>query len=214
MQKRKIGRPSKSDAVDRKKLVLDAAIEQISELGFERFTLAQVGKRAGVAPALIRHYFSSKDGLVAECTATVNVRLEKHWVDIETKILNSQTGTLLQALIDIFQERYREERVVLGYLCWLFLKGGKDADELYTVYYDSLIRVITQLKQRRVMSQDVSSHWFAQQCISMQMGPYFLAKPIGSQLGGDPFADDVSKERSIATLRTLTAAAQKPPPRG
>ena len=50
---------------DARQAVLDAARELFAELGFERTTMRAVGRRAGVDPALIYHYFGDKDGLLA-----------------------------------------------------------------------------------------------------------------------------------------------------
>jgi AcrR family transcriptional regulator len=55
-----------SDARD---AILVAARELFAENGFERTTLRAVAERAGVDQALIAHYFSNKDGLLAAALA-------------------------------------------------------------------------------------------------------------------------------------------------
>jgi AcrR family transcriptional regulator len=44
--------------------VLGAALELFADQGFDRTTVRAVARRAGVDPALIYHYFGSKDGLL------------------------------------------------------------------------------------------------------------------------------------------------------
>ena len=44
----------------------EAAVEEISENGYEAFTVRNVARRAGVAPATAYTYFASKDHLIAE----------------------------------------------------------------------------------------------------------------------------------------------------
>lgn len=55
-------RPGRSGTRER---ILDAARELFAELGFERTTMRGVAARAEVDPALIHHYFGTKDGLLA-----------------------------------------------------------------------------------------------------------------------------------------------------
>lgn len=58
------GRP-RAGSTDNRSLVLAAARELFSELGFDRTTMRAVAARAGVDPALIHHYYGNKDGLLA-----------------------------------------------------------------------------------------------------------------------------------------------------
>lgn len=62
--------PSDSDAPRwqrrpdaRPREILDAAVAVFAEAGFERATIADVARRAGVSPALVVHYYGSKAGL-------------------------------------------------------------------------------------------------------------------------------------------------------
>lgn len=213
MKKGKIGRPKRDDEINRKQLVLDTAINKISEAGFEKVTLVEIGEHAGVNPALIRHYFGGKQGLFDACTLTVKHRLVGHFNLLQNRLAETPNGFLLQALIDFFRDEQKEEQIIFGYMCWLFLKGGKDADDVYTMYHETLEQYVETYKQRGVMASEVSTYWFVQQCISMQMGPYFLAKPIRSHSNGkDPFGVEISSERSVSTLRTLAAVATNSPP--
>lgn len=207
----RVGRPPKQDDVDRRALVLEAAILKTSEVGFEAVKLSDIGEQAGVAPALVRHYFDNKEGLFSACNEIVGQRLEELFGYIKAAASRAPKGEILQAFVDAMRENFQEERVVLGYLCWLFLKGGREADRLYQIYHDAIAEIVDELKVRGVVSDKVPTYWFVQQNISIQMGPYFLTKPIGAQLGRDPFDPDVVQERSVAMLHTLKAAAIHPP---
>ncbi|RPA20102.1 TetR/AcrR family transcriptional regulator [Gordonia sp. OPL2] len=44
--------------------MLTAARELFSDRGFDRSTMREIGRRAGVDPALIHHYFGTKDALL------------------------------------------------------------------------------------------------------------------------------------------------------
>lgn len=50
--------------IRRRQLIL-ATIECMSEYGFERTTVARIGKTANITPSIIHHYFGGKDDLLA-----------------------------------------------------------------------------------------------------------------------------------------------------
>ncbi|ETI61484.1 transcriptional regulator [Marinomonas profundimaris] len=47
----------------RKPQLIEAAIKAIDKYGFAGTTVSVIGKKAGVSPAIINHYFGGKDGL-------------------------------------------------------------------------------------------------------------------------------------------------------
>ena len=57
--------PSFIEAARRKQLV-ECAIEAIAELGFERASLAEVARRAGVSKGVVSYYFAGKDALIQQ----------------------------------------------------------------------------------------------------------------------------------------------------
>ncbi|MCF3939449.1 MULTISPECIES: TetR/AcrR family transcriptional regulator [Gordonia] len=68
------GRPKLDRTVDNREQILTTAREMFSESGFERTTMRAIGRRAGVDPALIHHYFGTKnDLLVAALRPEVDV---------------------------------------------------------------------------------------------------------------------------------------------
>ncbi|RDL43769.1 transcriptional regulator BetI [Marinomonas piezotolerans] len=50
----------------RKPQLIQATISAIDEFGFPGATVSVIGKKAGVSPAIINHYFGGKDGLLEE----------------------------------------------------------------------------------------------------------------------------------------------------
>lgn len=61
-QRRSGRRPGDSGT---RQAILDAARHSFGELGFARTTIRGVARAAGVDPALVHHYFGSKEGLFA-----------------------------------------------------------------------------------------------------------------------------------------------------
>jgi AcrR family transcriptional regulator len=54
---------------DTRAAILAAARELFADRGFDRTTMREIGARAGVDPALIHHYFGTKDRLLVESLA-------------------------------------------------------------------------------------------------------------------------------------------------
>ncbi len=67
-----MGRKSKVDV--RRKEILQTCYELIETDGLEGITLKKIGKKMGVAPSLIMHYFTNKEELIG---AVVDYMLEK-----------------------------------------------------------------------------------------------------------------------------------------
>jgi AcrR family transcriptional regulator len=57
--------------VARRSQLVDCAIEAIAELGFQRASLAEIGRRAGLTKAAIFYHFASRDELILEIVGTV-----------------------------------------------------------------------------------------------------------------------------------------------
>lgn len=62
--RRRPGRPAADSPSDSRELIVAAARAQFAEKGFEGATLRAIAAAAGVDPALIRHYFRHKAGLL------------------------------------------------------------------------------------------------------------------------------------------------------
>lgn len=60
-------RGPRADADDLKQTILDAALAEFSERGFQGATMRRIADRAGVAPRLVHYYFGSKSDLGRAC---------------------------------------------------------------------------------------------------------------------------------------------------
>ncbi|WP_327184410.1 TetR/AcrR family transcriptional regulator [Streptomyces sp. NBC_01334] len=58
---RKRGRPPRSESADTRDLILTAAREEFSERGYDKTSVRGIAKAAGVDPALVHHYFGTKE---------------------------------------------------------------------------------------------------------------------------------------------------------
>jgi AcrR family transcriptional regulator len=56
------------DPVARRRQLVEAAFDVLVERGVEETRIADIGRRAGVAPSLVTYYFPNKDDLLLEAT--------------------------------------------------------------------------------------------------------------------------------------------------
>ncbi|HVW67811.1 MAG TPA: TetR/AcrR family transcriptional regulator [Steroidobacteraceae bacterium] len=62
--RRRIGRPRQAAGVAARELLLDAAVTLFAEQGVAGTTVAEIAVKAGVTPAMVHYYFTSRDALV------------------------------------------------------------------------------------------------------------------------------------------------------
>ncbi|SHI09597.1 TetR/AcrR family transcriptional regulator [Streptomyces sp. 3214.6] len=58
---RRRGRPPRTESADTRDRILTAAREEFSERGYEKTSVRGIAKAAGVDPALVHHYFGTKE---------------------------------------------------------------------------------------------------------------------------------------------------------
>lgn len=102
--------------------ILAAGFEVFTESGYERTTIADVGRRAGVSPALVVHYFGTK----AELFEAVIQDRFANFVAGEEALLASHRGTyrdLLHQLVRrLWEHIWTPGSIELG----LAVKAGRD----------------------------------------------------------------------------------------
>ncbi|GGR86755.1 TetR family transcriptional regulator [Streptomyces humidus] len=59
------GRPPRAESADTRDRILTAAREEFSERGYDRTSVRGIAKAAGVDPALVHHYFGTKEQVFA-----------------------------------------------------------------------------------------------------------------------------------------------------
>jgi AcrR family transcriptional regulator len=64
--RRRRGRPPQDEAGKRREAILEAAIEEFGDKGYDAATIRAIAERADVDPALVHHYFDSKADLFAD----------------------------------------------------------------------------------------------------------------------------------------------------
>ena len=101
----KPGRPPKDTQRDAREDLLQAAIRSFADRGFRKVALADIASKAGVSIGLIRHYFGSKDGLIAECNRIVSETLGR----IFRRMLEGDLPNDGAEFIDELQRRFNRQ---------------------------------------------------------------------------------------------------------
>lgn len=80
--------------------LIEATIEVINEVGLSGASVAMIGKRAGVAPSIINHYFSGKSGLMEATMRHVMQQLSDQIQDQLRQIGESNPAQRLLAIVN------------------------------------------------------------------------------------------------------------------
>src|SRR5438445_9130084 len=79
MARRPVGRPPRSalppGGADRRQQIVEAATKVLGERGYTKTRLSDIARAADVTPALIHHYFGSKENLLLAVMAVVQDQL-------------------------------------------------------------------------------------------------------------------------------------------
>jgi AcrR family transcriptional regulator len=82
----------------RRRQIIDCAIETIAELGYERASLAEIGKRAGISKGNVTYYFPNKDELIDQVVVHVYTRAADYMLP-RLGTLKTATATLRTFII-------------------------------------------------------------------------------------------------------------------
>ncbi len=82
----------------RKPQLIQATITAIDELGFPGATVSVIGKKAGVSPAIINHYFGGKDGLLEE---TMRSLIKEFFEVLHSELHKARKGSTLDKAMAI-----------------------------------------------------------------------------------------------------------------
>ncbi len=140
----------------RKPQLIKATIEAIDELGFQGATVSVIGKKAGVSPAIINHYFGGKEGLLKETMASLikeffdvlqaELSLVRHATTIEKAM------AIVRASISQSQTRPQVVKAWMGF--WASAMHAPALNRLQNVYSRRLqTTLVTVFRERFAVEQ-------------------------------------------------------------
>lgn len=146
-----MGRPSNTDA--RREQIADAMTRVVARCGYERASVQEVAREAGLAPGLVHYHFRRKlDVLLA-----MQERLaEAHLARVERWLARAATpGGRVRAFVDCHLARGAEEDPE-ALACWIALTAEALRDEEVRAGHDRATRALIERLQA-VVREDLAA---------------------------------------------------------
>lgn len=199
----KAGRPPKDAQRDARQDLLEAAIRSFAARGFRKVSLADIAGEAGVSVGLIRHYFGSKDGLVAECNRIVTETLGRIFRRMLEGDLPSDGAEFVDELHRRTQAELEGRIHLLFYLKHVSLDQPEASATVFHEYFNLLQNELNRLEAQGFLRGDVNKVWLTFQLMFMQMGPVYLSEQIESIIGVAAHSERAIAERGDENIRML-----------
>jgi AcrR family transcriptional regulator len=174
------GRPP-AGGPDTRSAILDAARELFAARGFESTTMRAVASRAGVDPALIHHYFGTKDGLLAEAlTPPVDP------ADVLAGLGDAERmgEHLVRAVLTAWEQPDAQQRLVA------LLRIGASHEHAARLLQEALTRTVLHVVQQHALADrpTLRASLVASQMGGLAMGRYLLRIPALAEGSVDELA--------------------------
>jgi AcrR family transcriptional regulator len=123
---RRRGRPAGRRSEDTRARILDAARTEFARSGYERASLGDIARAAGITSRALYHYVDSKPQLFAAVTDAVLARLGD---EVLRRVLpETTTQARLRALVDVFRQLYREDPSLVAFFGVVRLESRWNAE--------------------------------------------------------------------------------------
>jgi TetR/AcrR family fatty acid metabolism transcriptional regulator len=157
---------SGNGGVDKRRLILDAAVRVFARRGFHACRVSDVADEAGVAYGLVYHYFDSKEEIL-------NTLFRERWQIMLDAIVEIDTGNEIGArdklylvasfIIDSYQHEPELMKVIIVEVTRAANSFGREHLEKIREAYDLIARIVEQARQDGSFKADISAD-FAAMC--------------------------------------------------
>jgi len=122
----------------RRNLIIDAAIEVISDQGFQRTTIKQIAGKAGIADGTIYNYFNSKDDILMGIVARLSEEESQDINTAEEEALDfaAFVAMFVEPRMDEINDRYHVLKVVLPEMMSNAEMGSRLFEQIYAPMYE------------------------------------------------------------------------------
>lgn len=127
-------------SADKRRLLIDSAVEVIREHGFEKTSVSQIVRRAGVAQGTFYLYFKSKNELIPAIAGQIfDIQLErtKETIPKEPQSLDDLLHSLIEITYEITEEY--KDLITFIYSGMAFYHSFETWEKIYAPYYEWLI---------------------------------------------------------------------------
>jgi len=191
---------AQAQALDKRRMILDAAITVFARQGFHHCRVSDIADEAGVAYGLVYHYFKSKDQVLNEL-------FTERWSLLlaETEEVDSQNVPArekLRAVASFIVESYRHEPELMKVIIVEVTRAANSFGRTHLPEirraYEAIAKIVADGQQRGEFRRDVdpefAAMWFYGAIEQLLSGWVFELIPAGE----DDF--DRAKEMVVETI--------------
>lgn len=133
-----------NERAHRREIILNAALRLYDEYSFQDIGMRDIGKEAGVSPASIYRYFSSRDDILAEILNQIMMLgRDRQWQRCKSESVSLEE--IAAGIVDFFWERESILQIV-GHFLWNYdvdEEAKKKFQTIQKTYLDEFDRMLT-----------------------------------------------------------------------
>ena len=157
--------PARSNAVDKRRLILDAAIHVFADRGFHHCRVSDVADEAGVAYGLVYHYFGSKEEIL-------NQLFSERWqlmldaigeIDRQEVPARDKLYLVASFIIDSYHHEPDLMKVIIVEVTRAANTFGRQHLEKIREAYGMIAAIVESARQEGAFKEDISAE-FAAMC--------------------------------------------------
>ena len=157
--------PARSNAVDKRRLILDAAIHVFADRGFHHCRVSDVADEAGVAYGLVYHYFGSKEEIL-------NQLFSERWqlmldaigeIDRQEVPARDKLYMVASFIIDSYHHEPDLMKVIIVEVTRAANTFGRQHLEKIREAYGMIAAIVESARQEGAFKEDISAE-FAAMC--------------------------------------------------
>lgn len=185
------GSPAFEDLTARAR-IRNAALEQFATCGFDRATIRDIARAAGVSPGLVRHHFGSKDELRKACDAYTLKALHSYVDKAMTDEGLNDPGTL-GAARDAVLPLWR-------YLARALIDGSAAAGQIFDEMVAMTEQSLRQTDKLRPTPSTADLRDRAALMTAMALGIHAFRDEISRSIGTDTCSPEGDRRIALAML--------------
>jgi TetR/AcrR family transcriptional regulator, fatty acid metabolism regulator protein len=187
-------------AVDKRRMILDAAIRVFAREGFHRCRVSDIAREANVAYGLVYHYFRSKDEVL-------NTLFSERWallleaidqVDREDSPVREKLHSIASFIIDSYQHDPDLMKVIIVEVTRAANTFGRHHLEEIRRAYEGIATIVAQGQEEGKLRDDISAD-FASLCFYGAI-EQLLSAWIFDALAKSPHDFEQAKEMVVETV--------------
>jgi AcrR family transcriptional regulator len=172
--------------------LMEVAIEAFARDGFAKTSLRSIAKEAGVSPALVVHYFGSRDELIQQCIS----RSLGLWVAEKTELVDNSLSMALKQ----WQGSVAKHGQKLEFFRQVLIHGGDHANSLFSrMVQEAQLMLEAQAAQGKLKKLE-SLPDIALLMALHGLAPLVLRDQVNAHLGGDFLTPELAEPLAKANL--------------